>query len=126
MTWLEVWTRAVVVPAGRRAAAAWVGCGIVGAVLFGPTGIHPRDVTALARHHAGVAAVLAVTWVLVFVPTARVLVRGEGAAYLRALPGPVGAARALAAVALVGLQLPWLALWVIGEAPRAGSRWSRR
>ncbi len=69
----------------------------------------------MALHHATVGAVFAVTWLLVFVPTARLLIRGDGAAYLRCLPGPTTAPRVLAAAALVVLQLPWLLLWTIGE-----------
>lgn len=113
--WLDVWTRAVIVPAWRRAAAVWVGVAIGAAVVFGPTGMKPEDLTWLALHNPGVGAVLAVTWLLVFVPTARLLVRGDAAAYLNTLPGPTLAPIALTAAALIVLQLPWLALWVLGE-----------
>jgi len=113
--WLDVWTRAVIVPAWRRAAAVWVGTAIVAAVIFGPSGMRASDLTGLALHHAGIGGALAVTWLLVFVPTARLLVRAEGAAYLRTLPGPTIAPIVLAAAALVALQLPWVALWVVGE-----------
>jgi len=113
--WLDVWSRAVIVPAWRRAAAVWVGAGIVGALIFGPQAMHPGDLTGLALHHASVAAVLGLTWLLVFVPTARMLIRADGATYLRSLPGPTLAPRVLAGAALIVLQLPWLALWVIGE-----------
>jgi len=117
-SWLSVWTRAVIVPAGQRASAAWLGCALVVGLLFGGNGLQPRDVTGLALHHAGVAAVLIATWLLIFVPTARVLVRADAASYLRSLPAPRVAPRALAIAALVGLQLPWLALWVLGEGAR--------
>ena len=112
--WLRVWTRAVVGPGWKRAVALWVGSAIVGAVIFGPTGMQPRDLTGLALHIPGVAAVLGVTWLLLFVPTARLLVRGEAAAFLRSLPGPRMAPRVITVLALVGLQLPWLVLWGIG------------
>ncbi|HET7504990.1 MAG TPA: hypothetical protein VFK02_28395 [Kofleriaceae bacterium] len=115
MRWLAVWTRAVVVPAWRRAVAAWIGCGIVAAVVFGPTAMHPSDLTGLALHDAGVAIVLGATWLLVFLPTARLLVRAEPARYLESLPGSPRSARAVAAAALIGLQLPWLVLWLWGE-----------
>ena len=105
----------MVVPAWRRALAAWLGCAIVAAVVFGPTAMRPSDLTGLALADPGVGLVLAVTWLLVFVPTARVIVRAAPAAYLASLPGAPRRARVIAALALVGLQLPWLALWTIGE-----------
>jgi hypothetical protein len=43
------------------------------------------------------------------------LIRADGATYLRALPGPTIAPRVIAGAALIALQLPWLMLWVIGE-----------
>jgi hypothetical protein len=115
VAWLDVWTRAVIVPAWRRAAAVWIGCAIVAAVTFGPNGMKARDLTWLALHHVGVGVVLGVTWLLVFAPTARLLVRAEGAAYLRSLPGPRVTPVVLGAAAFVALQLPWAALWIVGE-----------
>ncbi len=96
----------------------WIGAGIAGGVVFGPTGMHPHDLTQLALHVPTAGAILAVTWLLLFVPTARVLIRADGAAYLRSLPAPRWPPLVLAAAAFVGLQLPWLALWVIGEGLR--------
>ena len=61
MTWLDVWRRAVIGAAYRRALAVWIGTGIVAAMLFGPTAMHPRDVTGLALHEPMVLAILAVT-----------------------------------------------------------------
>lgn len=118
LPWARVWTRAVIVPASRRASAAWVGCAIVAAVSFGPTAMQPRDLTGLALRAPGVLAVLAITWILVFAPTARLLLRADSASYLRSLPAPRWISIALAAAALVGLQLPWLALWLAGEGLR--------
>ncbi|MBV8762234.1 MAG: hypothetical protein JO257_33390 [Deltaproteobacteria bacterium] len=108
--------RAVVGAAMRRALGVWIGCGIVAAVLLGPTGIQPRDLTGLALHDPAAGAVLAATWLLLFVPIARVLVRADAAAYLRALP--IGPTWPLAAAALLALQLPWLALWIVGDGVR--------
>jgi hypothetical protein len=116
--WLDVWTRAVIVPASRRASAIWVGTAIVAAVVFGPTGLQASDLTGLALHNPGVAALLAFTWILIFAPTARMLVRADGATYLRSLPGPRVAPFLIGTAALVGLQAPWVALWVIGEGLR--------
>jgi hypothetical protein len=116
--WLAVWTRAVVVPAWRRAVAAWLGCAIVAGVVFGPTGMHPADLTGLALHDPGVGIVLGATWLLVFVPTARAIVAAAPAAYLQSLPGNPRGAGLITAAALLGLQLPWLALWTLGEGQR--------
>jgi len=114
LRWITVWSRAVVVPAWRRAVATWVGCAIVAAVLFGPTAMHPSDLTGLALHNPGAGAVLGVTWLLVFVPTARMIMQ-PAAGYLYSLPGNPRAARLIGGVALIVLQLPWLVLWIIGE-----------
>lgn len=117
-SWLSVWTRAVVGPAWRRALGVWLGAAIIAAIVFGNTGMMPHDLTALALHVPGVATVLGVTWLLVFAPVARPIVRADAARYLRALPGGRGGATAIAAIALVALQLPWLALWLLGEGAR--------
>jgi len=93
----------------------WIGSGIVGAVIFGPTAMQPVDVTQLALHVPTFGIAIAITWLLLFAPTARVLVRAEGATYLRSLPAPRWTPRVIAASALVWLQLPWLALWLLGE-----------
>jgi hypothetical protein len=113
--WADVWTRAVILPAWRRAGAIWVGCAIVAAIVFGPTGMMPADLTGLALHNPGVGLVLAVTWLLVYVPTARLILRADAAAYLRTLPGPRFAPLLIGGGAFVVGQLPWLALWVIGQ-----------
>jgi hypothetical protein len=76
--------------------------------------MHPSDLTGLALHDPGAGVVLGVTWLLVFVPAARMIVR-PGARYLDSLPGNRRAAWLIAAVALIVLQLPWLVLWVLGE-----------
>src|SRR5262252_7280492 len=114
LRWITVWFRAVILPASRRADAATLGCAIVSAVIFGPTAMRPSDLTGLALRDPAVGAVLAATWLLVFVPTARMIVRPR-TAYLDSFPGDPIAARAVSALALVVLQLPWLLLWLLGE-----------
>ncbi len=118
---MAAWRRAVIVPAMRRVGPAWVGCAIVASQLFGGDAMHPRDLTGLALAHAGTGLALAATWLLIFVPTARVLVRQDGARYLRALPAPRWSPTVLAALALVGLQLPWVLLWGFGDGARGGA-----
>lgn len=115
VSWLDVWIRAVIAPAARRALPVWIGAGIAGAVIFGGTGMHPHDLTQLALHAPLLAGGLAVVWLLLFVPTARLLVRDDATRYLRSLPFAPWPPRALAVVAIVVLQLPWLALWLLGE-----------
>ena len=117
-TWVSVWTRAVIEPAWRRTLAVWVGSAIASAIVFGPTGMQPSDLTALALHAPGVGAVLAATWLLLFLPTARVIVWADAASYLRALPGPWLAPWLVGGAALIAFQLPWLTLWVLGEGVR--------
>lgn len=121
MSWLAVWMRAVIVPSVRRALPVWIGTGIVAAVIFGGTGMAPHDLTELALRTPGVAAGLAVTWLLLFVPVARVLVRGDATHFLRTLPFERWAPWTITAVALVVLQLPWLVLWLLGEGWPGGA-----
>src|SRR5262245_49894310 len=73
--WTAVWASAVVVPAWRRATATWLGCAIVAGVVFGPTGMRPSVLTGLVLQSAGAAAVVGVTWLLMFVPTARLIMQ---------------------------------------------------
>ena len=118
MTWLRVWARAVIVPAARRVAPVWAACGLIGGQLFGGAAMRPRDLTGLALARPALLATLTATWLLVFLPTARVLVRQDGARWLRSLPGPVVTPVLVAAAALVGLQAPWVALWLVGAGCR--------
>ena len=113
MSWLAVWMRAVIVPSARRALPVWIGAGIVAGVIFGGTGMQPHDLTQLSLHAPGVAIALGVTWLLLYVPVARLLVRDDATHFLRSLPHR--SPRALTVIALVGFQLPWLLLWLLGE-----------
>jgi len=121
VSWLAVWMRAVIVPSVRRALPVWIGVGIVGGVIFGGTGMAPRDLTQLALRTPGVALGLGVVWLLLFVPVARLLVRDEATRFLRSLPFSVWAPRLIAATALVVLQVPWLVLWLVGEGGLGGA-----
>ncbi len=106
--------RAVIVPSARRALPVWIGAGIVAAVIFGGTGMAPSDLTGFAIQTPTVGVTLAVTWLLLFVPVARLLVRDDATRFLRSLPHRAWPPRALAVAALVVLQLPWLVLWILG------------
>lgn len=114
-SWVRVWTRAVVGPASRRFQGTWIGLGLVASVIFGGTGMMPHDLTSIAFDDSVVGVALGVTWILLFLPTARVLLRAEAGRYLRSLPHPAGARRWIAIAAMTYLQLPWLVLWVWGE-----------
>ena len=116
-SWVRVWTRAVVRPAARRFLGTWLGLGIVAAVIFGPTAMQPSDLTGLALHAPTLGVALGVTWILLFLPAARILLRADGGRFLRSLPHPRAAPPLIAVAALVVLQLPWLALWWLGEGP---------
>ena len=118
MSWLGVLARAVVVPAARRAASAWLGCAIIAGLVFGKQAMQPRDVTTLAQNNLAIGLVLATTWTLIYLPAARVLVRADAATFLRSLPAPRFTPALLVGGALVVLQLPWLVLWVLGARLR--------
>lgn len=119
--WLSVWSRAVIGPASRRAAGVWVGAGIVAAVIFGPTGMQPADLTGLALHVPAVAVVLGMIWLLVYLPIARLIVRADAAAYLRSLPGSTPQAALLGGLAIISFQFPWLLVWTLGDGPRGAA-----
>src|SRR5687768_12633331 len=117
-TWLGVFVRAVVVPATRRATPAWLGCAVIAGLAFGEQGVQPRDLTLLAQNNLAIGIVLAATWTLIHLPAARVLVRADGAQFLRSLPSPRVLPSLVRALAFVALQLPWLALWLAGARLR--------
>jgi hypothetical protein len=75
--------------------------------------MHPHDLTQLTLHAPGVAIALGVTWLLLYVPVARLLVRDDATRFLRSLPHRSPAP--IVVLALVVFQLPWLALWLVGE-----------
>ena len=114
---MRVWTRAVVGPAARRFLGTWLGLAIIAAVIFGPTAMQPSDLTGLALHDPMAGVALGVTWILLFLPSARILLRAEAGRFLRSLPHPRAAPALIALAALVLLQLPWLVLWWLGAGP---------
>ncbi len=91
-----------------------MGAGIVGGVIFGPNGMRPRDFAHLALGSPAIGIGMVATWMLLFVPVARVIVRADAARYLRSLPSPRWPTIAIGVAALVGFQWPWIALWFFG------------
>ncbi len=96
----------------------WVGCGLVAAITFGGNGIRPHDLTHLALTDPPLGAALVGIWLLLFVPVARAILRPPGASYLRSLPHATLPPILVGGAALIGLQLPWLALWLLGDGTR--------
>jgi hypothetical protein len=91
-----------------------MGAGIVGGVIFGPNGMQPRDFAHLALGVPLFGLGMVATWMLLFVPVARVIVRADAARYLRSLPSPRWPTLAIGVAALVGFQWPWIVLWFFG------------
>lgn len=118
MSWMTVWTRAVIVPATKRAVSMWAGVMLGAAIVGGGNGIYPHDVTTIALDVPLAGIALAAIWVLLFVPVARTLIKQPKASYLRSLPGPRVAPIVAAAAAVVVLQAPWIALWIAGAGAR--------
>jgi hypothetical protein len=116
--WMRVWARAVIVPATRRAQGAWFGAVLVAGLVFGPSGMPPHDLTELAWRAPVVGGLLAATWLLLALPSVRMLVRAEGARYLRSLPAPRIAPLVASVLTLLFIQGPWLALWWLGDGLR--------
>jgi len=111
---MSVWTRAVIVPAVKRAVGMWAGVLLAAAIIGGGNGLYPHDITQIALGVPAAGIALAATWVLLFVPVARILIRQPNASYLRSLPGPRVAPIVAAAAAIVLLQAPWIAVWIAG------------
>jgi hypothetical protein len=113
--WAGAWARATWVPAGRRATPVWLGVATMAAVLFGPNGMRPHDLTLVMRDAPAVGAVIVAAWLLLIAPVGRSLFRSPGTAFLRSLPAPRGARWAIAGLGAIVAQLPWTILWGKGE-----------
>ena len=118
VSWMSVWTRAVIVPAVKRAIGVWAGVLLGAAIIGGGNGLYPHDITTIALNIPLAGIALAVTWVLLFVPVARILIKQPSASYLRSLPGPRVLPIVVAGAAIVVLQAPWIAVWVVGAGLR--------
>jgi hypothetical protein len=104
----------------RASAPAFTAILFGGAVVFSKQGMHPRDLTSLARNSVLAAGALWGAWLLIAVPIVRAVVRAPGAGLLRSLP--ISRAALLAALAVGALipQLPWALLWTRAEGLAVG------
>ena len=120
IAWSRAWVRTTFVPAATQIIPVWAGIGIGAALLFGPTALHADDATCGLLATPAALAVVALTWIVLCVPTAHALLRAPGSEYLRGLPRRGGVRALLIFVGAMVAQLPWLALWGLGRgAPAA-------
>ncbi len=112
-------TRAVAPPAARQLGVVYTALGIAGAVVFGPTGMHPADVVAAAGSRE-VRLALWGLWMAGVGPAVVAAVRAPAARYLRSLPISRAAQLAVPGGLAVLAQWPVVLLWALGGAPLAG------
>jgi hypothetical protein len=108
-------------PAKQRATPVWLGVIVVGGIVFGGNGMHPRDAVDAARAAPAIAGILAIAWLLLVAPVGRVLWRAPGTDFLRSLPAPRHARLASATFAILVVQLPWSILWFAGGGAALGA-----
>jgi len=104
----------------RVSAPAFTAILFGGAVVFSKQGMHPRDLTSLARNSVPATCGLWGAWLLVVVPIVRAVVCAPGAGLLRSLPLSRAALLVSLTVGAIIPQLPWALLWARGEGLVAG------
>src|SRR4051794_34993742 len=67
---------------------AYLGLLIVSTVIFGGNGMHPGELTGLARASAGFRLSLLAAWLLISTPAARAILTTRSTFYLRSMPVP--------------------------------------
>lgn len=101
----------------ERTLTTYLLLGIVTAVMFGGSGLHPRTITDAAVASAWFRLALFGGWLLITLPPATTIFASPAGYFLRSLPVP----RAHPASACIGLllllELPWAVLWTIGCGP---------
>jgi hypothetical protein len=107
-------------PALVAALPAYAGLVLLVAVLMGKSAMQPGDMAAAAASSLGVRALLWVAWLAAMAPAARLLILAPELLYLSWLPIPPATRIGTAAALLVGLELPWAALWSAAAGPGAG------
>lgn len=120
-----VMVRAVGEPVARAVLPVYAGLGLIGAVLFGPTGLTPDTVVAAEHEWVGVRLALWAVWLSGSAAAVREALLAEKATYFRALPIGAGLHLGVSLGLAVAVQLPWIALFGMGggwlAAARAGA-----
>jgi hypothetical protein len=90
---------------------------ILASVIFGGNGMHPHDVTRLARTSLGFRLSLLGAWLLISMPVARAILASRSAFYLRCLPVPAWTVVPVLAAFMTLVEAHWGWLWIVGEGP---------
>jgi hypothetical protein len=101
-------------PAGLT---AYLGLLILSSLIFGGNGMHPGELTALARASAGFRLSLLAAWLLISTPAARAILTTRSTFYLRCMPVPCWTVVPVLLAFMVLVELNWCWLWLAGEGP---------
>lgn len=112
--------RVVVATSGRailvRAVPLLAAVGIGAAIVFGGSGMHPRDLVLMLASSAPFRLAAWAAWIAMATPAAAAAFDAPGTVTLRALRPP-RAIFAMLALLLAALQVPWISLYAIGAGP---------
>ncbi len=115
--WARAWGRTTMPPAVAALVPSLLGLMLLGAVLFGGTGIDPGALVQAARGDLRALAGLTLGWLLLVGPAVLTMRRAPGLPLLKSLPRGRGVDGACTMGGLVVLHLPWMALWWHGAGP---------
>jgi len=112
--------RVVIATSGRavlvRASPLVAAVGIGAAIVFGGSGMHPRDLVLMLASSAPFRLATWAAWIAMAMPAAAAAFDAPGTVTLRALRPP-RAIFAMLALLLAALQVPWISLYAIGAGP---------
>lgn len=115
--WLRV-ARAVFIVSGRptfgRVSGLVAAVGIVGAIVFGGSGVRPGDVVRMFHHSVAVRAALLAAWTLMATPAVAPALDAPGTNTLRSLSLPSVPLLGSLLVLFACAELPWTALFAAG------------
>ncbi len=106
----------------ERAIPLYGGVAIVAAILFGPTGVDPRDIAGRMAGSTALRCVVWAAWLLMSAPVVGPLLRDRRGDFLRGLPISKRAQFAAFAMWSVASQLPMVALVGAGAGGLAALR----
>ena len=86
-------------------------------VIFGGNGMHPGELTALARASLGFRLSLLAAWLLISMPAARAMLASRSTFYLRCMPVPSWTVVPVLMAYMVLVEVSWCWLWLVGEGP---------